>query len=159
VIEALAGGDFADEIPAKLLQTRAESRVESSSQDMKRIEAILKKKQPIMIGHNQFFDLCFLYQTFIGSLPGTMDGFKREIHHLFPRLVDTKYLATRHNHRMHADDNLSELFDIMQKQSFPQIYPETGYGYVKESAHQAGYDSKFIVNSLSLSQDVYQLIL
>lgn len=149
MIEALTGGDFAERIPSRWLVTPEDgvSLDETSSQlaqDIKRYEAMLKVGRPILVGHNQFYDLCFIYRAFIGPLPSTSGAFSREIHRLFPRIVDTKHLASRGDHSMVADDSLAELFASVRNEEYPQLTQDPGfqYGYGRAAAHQAGFDSK-----------------
>jgi hypothetical protein len=65
----------------------------------------LRDGGPILVGHNVFHDLCFLHETFLGDNnegpvnktlndidPGSL---RRNLHHLFPRVLDTKYIASQ----------------------------------------------------------------
>ncbi|KAI5283739.1 hypothetical protein KEM52_003253, partial [Ascosphaera acerosa] len=80
------------------------------------ITAKLTAARPTLIGHNLFTDLVYLYACFIGPLPESVDDFRHEIHTLFPRVIDTKFLAT------HADANASnsslrELLQLVDEQA------------------------------------------
>jgi DNA-directed RNA polymerase subunit F len=53
---------------------------------------MVKSKKPL-VGHNMLLDLAFLYQKFYRSLPESYSTFKRELHQLFPVVIDTKRLC------------------------------------------------------------------
>jgi len=55
------------------------------------LEAIIKSKKTI-VGHNCYYDLVFLYNSFIGELPN-YTKFKSSIKSYFNSLYDTKYIA------------------------------------------------------------------
>ncbi|KXH59117.1 hypothetical protein CSAL01_05484 [Colletotrichum salicis] len=99
-------------------------------------------KPPTIVGHNQFMDLLFLYNTFIDDLPDTLDEFRAKIHKLFPKIIDTKLLAIKDN-TIEGEDPLMDLhnrFDCNRTQ--PSISWDTAYGYGRRgTAHQAGFDS------------------
>lgn len=50
------------------------------------------KMRKILIGHNMFCDLIYLYNSFIDPLPKSYSQFKREINSLFPVIYDTKHI-------------------------------------------------------------------
>ncbi|KAI9889296.1 MAG: hypothetical protein M1814_005603 [Vezdaea aestivalis] len=54
----------------------------------------LARRPLVLVGHNCFVDLVYLYSTFIGRLPSTVAEFSSAIHRLFPFIIDTKFLAT-----------------------------------------------------------------
>jgi hypothetical protein len=49
--------------------------------------------QKVIIGHNAFTDLVFLYQQFIGDLPQKLTSFKKSLSSLFPVIYDTKHIV------------------------------------------------------------------
>lgn len=59
----------------------------------------LQAKRTVLVGHNVFIDLIYFYACFFGPLPDKAEDFERRMHQLFPRIIDTKYLAT------HSSDN------------------------------------------------------
>lgn len=101
MFEALAGGSFASMIQQRW--TRSSETEQGNSCygefnkqfDMSKCEEVLQKNRPIIVGHNLFHDLVFIYRTFFGPLPNDLDTFLTAIHQLFPRIADTKYMATR----------------------------------------------------------------
>lgn len=50
------------------------------------------KSNKILIGHNCFYDILHIYQTFYHELPDSIHAFKRKWTELFPYTVDTKYM-------------------------------------------------------------------
>lgn len=128
------------------IKTSPNLMVSRIAQDMRLCEAILKARRPIFVGHNQFFDLCFIYQTFIGPLLDSSLAFKKEIHRLFPRMIDTKYLASRGDPAIAADSSLGSVYSRLAHEEVPRVQRHVLMGSGEESPHQAGHDSK----SLSL---------
>lgn len=57
----------------------------------------LKEKRTVLVGHNLFLDLIYLYTFFFGPLPDRVEGFQKTIAQLFPLVFDTKYLADKIN--------------------------------------------------------------
>ncbi|NWI70614.1 PNDC1 ribonuclease, partial [Todus mexicanus] len=51
--------------------------------------AIVKAKKPL-VGHNMLMDLMHLHDKFYKPLPESYEEFKRNIHNLFPVIIDTK---------------------------------------------------------------------
>lgn len=104
-------------------------------------QAILKRKQPVVVGHNCFHDLCFLYDTFVGSLPESLEGFRRAISELFPRIVDTKVFAIQQN-PVEGEDPLQELYERMSNTA-PAVTISAPNSFRRDtSAHNAGCDSE-----------------
>lgn len=150
------GFDFARTLPIEyLIDSRVMDRnaaIVLMTQHVNYLQSKLTKRRPILVGHNCLYDLCFIYHSFIGPLPDTIEVFGGAMHYLFPRLVDTKHLGRRPgNHSMLEDKNLFELFESAELLKMPQIFrdpdmPEVIRGEFQApgtTAHQAGYDSKF----------------
>lgn len=155
VIEAIAGGNFAKDLPAAWIlacqnsgKSQAPFKVNQLTARFVELEMRLQSKRPTLIGHNQLFDLCFIHNTFFGSLPDELDEFKDNMQHFFPQLVDTKYMVTRGTHVMEADESLSELFDRLQEeQAMPLVCAanaKLGYRVGTQALHEAGYDSEYL---------------
>jgi hypothetical protein len=96
-----------DQMPAEPKAPGSHQLKSLNGDQMKKYEDQLKRQRPVLVGHNQFHDLCFLYEKFIGDLPSSLGDFKDQIRHLFPRLVDTKYLGSKGEHSMIADETLT----------------------------------------------------
>nr|XP_054775698.1 pre-piRNA 3'-exonuclease trimmer-like [Lytechinus pictus] len=54
--------------------------------------ALVESKKPI-IGHNLLTDLMLFYEKFHRPLPRSYSSFKAQLHELFPKVFDTKYLS------------------------------------------------------------------
>lgn len=110
------------------------------------INTLKSKKKLIIVGHNLFYDLGFLYETFVGKLPDDIKDFQKVINRLFPFVVDTKYMAT---HGLGANDGRSSLADLLAPLRLvhtPLVVlheDHTKYGGNIGRQHEAGYDSKY----------------
>jgi poly(A)-specific ribonuclease len=107
--------------------------IAADSRDVKdrfdRTHERLKTRQPVLVGHNMFTDLVYFYRSFVGPLPDTIEQFCGAIHELFPRIVDTKYLATHAEGDLNASPSLQEIAEKIEKQPLPVI----GESETKES--------------------------
>ncbi|KAH6625807.1 ribonuclease H-like domain-containing protein [Boeremia exigua] len=139
IFEALVGG----EINTDLLYILGTHGPRDQRSRFDRALARLKNKRPALVGHNMFTDIVYLYRTFVGPLPSTLDEFNKSLHALLPRIVDTKYLATHTEGDLNASPSLEEIAKSLQKQPLPNI--RTHEDHVKyneiEAFHEAGYDS------------------
>ncbi|KAK3333121.1 ribonuclease H-like domain-containing protein [Cercophora scortea] len=144
IIEALVGSDFANDITPQLLDdekttSRFGDKLGEAWKHLKSLEQKIKENQPVIIGHNHFYDLCFIYERFIGSLPSTKNDFRKELRQLFPRLVDTKHLAyVQQKHGDHSRESLADLFKVWKDQKHPRFVQDTSQ---QPEAHHAGHDS------------------
>jgi poly(A)-specific ribonuclease len=116
-------------------------------QELKKVQKALKAKRHVIVGHNLFMDLMFVYATFIGRLPSRVEEFQEKIHKLFPLVIDTKYLATHGAESMNsvARATLKDLWEPFTKIHKPLIvlHEQHGaYGTTHGKQHQAGFDSK-----------------
>ncbi|KAL7626915.1 hypothetical protein AAE478_003689 [Parahypoxylon ruwenzoriense] len=163
LFEALSGGSFAARINRDWVH---DSRIPGGSNgfndfnrtfDFQQCEVNLKKTRPILVGHNLFQDLAFIYNTFFEPLPSGVDAFLAKIHELFPRIVDTKYMNTRGKHMMKPDQSLRDLGDFYAKRRFPVISHELDLGYSIARSHHAGFDSSITaVVFLRQTYDLYK---
>lgn len=129
-----------------------------------RAQHLLRNKKAVLVGHNMFLDLVYLYKTFIGELPDTVEEFSALIHQLFPTIVDTKYMATHNCGDINPASSLEQIADQLQLQQYPllgnvpcsvvelglslkyaNISAEIHADYTKydgtKAFHEAGYDS------------------
>lgn len=99
-----------------------------------------------------FLDLCFLYATFLGPLPETLDSFKEEIHKHFPRIIDTKYIVTLGEHDMMPAMNLEDLYKRAESDGVNGIFSPFNPSGMKAHSknHHAGHDSTFFLPSYSM---------
>lgn len=47
----------------------------------------------MIVGHNIYLDIMFIYDKFIDHLPTSYNEYKKAIHQLFPDVYDTKHLS------------------------------------------------------------------
>ncbi|KZM21260.1 Poly(A)-specific ribonuclease [Ascochyta rabiei] len=139
IFEALVGGEVN---PDLLYITRGSAGVDGRDR-FDRALARLKTKQPVLVGHNMFTDVVYLYRTFVGPLPDTLAGFNDALHELFPKIIDTKYLATHAEGDLNASPTLEEIAKGLQDQPLPSIVTHEEHGKYNdmEAFHEAGYDS------------------
>jgi poly(A)-specific ribonuclease len=147
VFEALVGGDLSEIEPEWLCSkdsNKSEDQIGVAKLQLEKTLTKLRRKNHVIVGHNLFMDLGFLYKTFKGPLPSKVEDFQEDIHELFPIVIDTKYLATRDADVMNPRSNLKELLEPFKKHSFPLIVlheKHTAYGSSFGKEHEAGYDS------------------
>jgi poly(A)-specific ribonuclease len=112
----------------------------------------LRNHPVVLVGHNLFGDLAYLYQHFIGELPETLEGFRQIVHQAMPLVIDTKYMATHNCGNTQPPSSLEQLHESLKS------YKEPGYGipvgfekYLEKNSndqtsstgqylHEAGYD-------------------
>ena len=149
IFEALSGGDLEGINPSWFCDPNSEDP--ETELILKKIEFAevrekLETKQHIIVGHNLFADLTFLYKTFVGKLPRTVKHFQEDIHEMFPLVIDTKFLATHGDGQMQVRANLKDLLAPFKKIHTPLIVlheKHTAYGATHGKEHEAGFDSKF----------------
>nr|XP_033776702.1 poly(A)-specific ribonuclease PNLDC1 isoform X5 [Geotrypetes seraphini] len=113
-------------------------------------QSIVGAKKPL-VGHNMLMDLLHLHHKFYRPLPDSYSEFKKNIHTLFPVLIDTKMLMRsvwKEFQFPHAA-TLLEIFDVLSSDmnpaspSCPLIEHATDCRkYVKNRCpHEAAYDA------------------
>ncbi|KAG9247249.1 ribonuclease H-like domain-containing protein [Calycina marina] len=148
VVEALVSGDLegltADWFYSDVCHMR------SSDNDKEAVEAKLalvkqklKVKKHIVVGHNLFMDLGFLYATFIGPLPQKVADFQKAIHEILPVVMDTKYIDSAGQTAMSSKMMLKDLLREYKKLEAPPIYLHGQHSNYNgcEKQHEAGYDA------------------
>ncbi|KAH7419618.1 ribonuclease H-like domain-containing protein [Cadophora sp. MPI-SDFR-AT-0126] len=147
IFEALSGGELSDIDPQWFHSKIAEDSEEQwlkVQKEFAEVTEILRNKKHIIVGHNLFADLAFLFRTFIGHLPVNVKHFQEDIHALFPYVIDTKYIATYGADAMSTRFNLKELLAPFRKTHVPLILlheSHTTYGAEFGKEHEAGFDS------------------
>ncbi|KAI1476458.1 CAF1-domain-containing protein [Daldinia eschscholtzii] len=151
LFEALSGGAFADRIKQEYVYRQDEVPEHekkwnelNKTFDFKKCEASLKENRPILVGHNVFMDLAYIYQSFFEPLPANVDDFLTEINKLFPRIADTKFMYGRGKHMMVPDRNLDKIHDSYARKSDPAVKLESGRNL--PGPHHAGFDSCMTAN-------------
>lgn len=95
--EAMAAGDLSHiDIGAVGSEISGEKihQTEVLEERLNTFRKVLAEKPRVLVGHNCFMDLVFIYRYFYGALPDTVDEFQELLHGLFPVIVDTKFLST-----------------------------------------------------------------
>lgn len=155
MFEALSGGSFATRMNQEWVYNSSGVPATSWNEfnrnfNFHQCEASLKKTRPILVGHNLFQDLAFIYHTFFDPLPHRVDEFLAKIHELFPRIVDTKFMYTAGRHMMEPDRNLEELQNSYIKWNVPIRHGFKSHHNIA-GPHDAGFDSKFQNPSLNIN--------
>jgi poly(A)-specific ribonuclease len=150
IFEALSGGDLSGINPAWFCDEASENpekQLETKKRELDEVTKKLRDKKHVIVGHNLFTDLAFVYNTFMGTLPRSVKHFQEDVHKLFPIVIDTKYLATHGTDSMNPRANLKELLQPFKKIHVPLIVlheQHTAYGSSHGKEHEAGYDSVYI---------------
>ncbi|KAI0975987.1 CAF1-domain-containing protein [Xylaria arbuscula] len=155
LFDALAGRDFASSVRScwpMSSQLSSETHPHGHStqgfnsiSDMKKVESILKNKRSILVGHNLFYDLAFIYRTFFGTLPETVDEFLSTLHQLFPRLVDTKYMFSKGQEYLGSCPgslSLRNLYSMYENRMYPVVRSTNNNTEQDHQSHHAGFKSK-----------------
>jgi poly(A)-specific ribonuclease len=141
----------------------------------------LAHRRPILVGHNPLLDLCFLHHTFLQPLPvppntssssskndnennsttkaeveAAAAAFRTNIRHFFPRVLDTKHMASQLGGRFGAARGLGGLYEVVvglqQRQGAGSeggvvVVAEKGFDAREGGrgrAHDAGFDSWYV---------------
>lgn len=148
LVEALAGGDIT-KINTNIFRAAISSDTAANDASVPLKDYIdglqtkLNNRRRILVGHNLFTDLIMIYQCFIGDLPDSVQDFQRNVHNLFPTIIDTKFLATRGTHRGSEGSTLEDLEFNLQDRAAPvlEVPPEFDGYSASASYHEAGFDS------------------
>ncbi|KAG0647744.1 ABA hypersensitive germination 2 [Hyphodiscus hymeniophilus] len=149
IFEALAGGDF-DGFRTNLLANEYADdpglRQGAIDKKFEKVKIKLQKKEHVLVGHNLFTDLVYIYKAFVGPLPVNVEDFQSRIHDLFPIVFDTKYIVTEGHNSMSTvmRKNLDELVTPFVKEHTTRFMlheKHTAYGSSLAKKHEAGYDS------------------
>lgn len=85
------------------------------------LEKSLQEHQTVLVGHNCFLDLVYIYRTFYGTLPNTVEEFQAALHEIFPLIIDTKFMATSLPEDEHRNLQLFELDEALAGSKVPVI--------------------------------------
>lgn len=97
----------------------------------------------VIIGHNCFLDMVYIYRTFIGPLPDTVEEFSKTLHQHWPTVVDTKYMSTHNCGDINPVSSLEQIAQQLSDQKLPNIEVDKFHRKYDdvEAFHEAGYDS------------------
>ncbi|NXY01024.1 PNDC1 ribonuclease, partial [Pteruthius melanotis] len=114
-------------------------------------QILVKAKKPL-VGHNMLMDLMHLHDKFYRPLPESYEEFKRNIHNLFPVIIDTKTVikSVRKKCLFPRVSSLLEVYAVLCSSNLnpkgppcPVIALASGCSRYaeKKSPHEAGYDA------------------
>jgi poly(A)-specific ribonuclease len=108
-----------------------------------RAQALLRNNPKVLVGHNCFLDLVYIYRTFIGTLPDTVEEFQTKLHKLWPTIVDTKYMSTHNCGDISPASSLEQIAEQLSALETPIVDVDAQHSKYKDFAafHEAGYDS------------------
>ncbi|KAL1900818.1 hypothetical protein Cpir12675_000694 [Ceratocystis pirilliformis] len=129
--------------------TATMSEATSTLQDLcDEYSTLSQKKQefPYLVGHNILWDLAFLHQCFVRELPKCYDEFLTSIRSMFPRILDTKVMASTIDSAL-TNYSLTSIWRRISNK-VPEIKVEIPYdAFQCGVAHDAAYDSKTRIES------------
>ncbi|KAE8134383.1 ribonuclease H-like domain-containing protein [Aspergillus pseudotamarii] len=147
IVEALTGGDLSHLDPfcfGSIMNSSIAVEPQVSLHEFSdNLQQRLKSHRPVLVGHNLFTDVVYLYRCFFGPLPDKLDQFQAIIQEMFPILMDTKYMATHDCGSITPKSSLSEINDKLLHIKTPKIRVHDQHSKYnsKRIDHEAGYDS------------------
>ncbi|KAK3504475.1 ribonuclease H-like domain-containing protein [Neurospora crassa] len=149
VVEALLGGQFANDIEPELclayvsvVDRDLRNQLISAFRDrLRAAEDRNRLRRPILLINSQLDMLCHFYSTFLGPLPETFDGFTKEIHNIFPRIVDNRILYPLNNYpspSFHGHKPSIEFISAAEEEGGPGVTPVRGFEYQNKMAEEHG---------------------
>ncbi|XP_042652017.1 poly(A)-specific ribonuclease PNLDC1 isoform X2 [Tyto alba] len=121
-------------------------------------QTLVKAKKPL-VGHNMLMDLMHLHDKFYNPLPESYQEFKRNIHNLFPVLIDTKTVTKSIWKKCPFPrvSNLLEVYEVLCSNLNPKdpacpvidLASDCSRYAEKKYPHEAGYDA-FLCGSVLL---------
>lgn len=120
-----------------------------------RVFRLLKQLKKPLLGHNFMMDLMLIYDKFYKPLPVSYTEFKTNMHMMFPRVFDTKHIASRMRRGMEETGlmqytNLADLYKDLDGEKgqelvihSPVIVHAEGFDRYKSDVlpHEAGFDA------------------
>lgn len=107
----------------------------------------ISKSGKLVVGHNMLLDVMHTIHQFFCPLPDELNEFKEVTTSVFPRLLDTKLMASTHPFKeLIMNTPLAELEKRLKDAPFrpPQVESAEGfpsYNTATEQLHEAGYDA------------------
>eukprot|EP01119_Soliformovum_irregulare_P001323 TRINITY_DN1104_c0_g1_i1.p1 TRINITY_DN1104_c0_g1~~TRINITY_DN1104_c0_g1_i1.p1 ORF type:complete len:567 (-),score=153.47 TRINITY_DN1104_c0_g1_i1:234-1934(-) len=138
---------FGEERTIICTTTSKEMEIEKQVGFRKVLEAIVNSGKYI-VGHNCMLDLLHTVGHFLADLPSQSSEFKQIMSQLFPRVVDTKFLVTKHPELrgILRETHLAGLYATLGLEQYserPVMAYAPGYRRYQneEMAHEAAYDA------------------
>jgi poly(A)-specific ribonuclease len=143
IFEALIGGNILN-LPYDIITAglpHVNLKDQTAEEYIISLQEKVRKRNKVLVGHNCFGDLVYLYACFIGPLPERVEDFAAEINMLCPAIVDTKHLASFTNR--YGDTSLATVEQETQEYDVPQIIMPSEYDRYAHHAtyHEAGFDA------------------
>ena len=107
----------------------------------------LSESGKLVVGHNMILDICHTLNQFVEPLPSDYPDFKRLCQATFPKILDTKLMASTYPFKDEiSNSSLEELMNTVSQKPYemPKIEPhmsDCGYNLTTEKYHEAGYDA------------------
>ncbi|KAM9314934.1 poly(A)-specific ribonuclease PARN isoform 1-T1 [Pholidichthys leucotaenia] len=112
-----------------------------------RVIHAISKSGKLVVGHNMLLDVMHTIHQFYCPLPEDLQDFKEVTKCVFPRLLDTKLMAsTQPFKELITNTSLAELEKRLKETPFKSPQVETAEGFpsydtAQEQLHEAGYDA------------------
>uniref|UniRef100_A0A6Q2YMZ2 Poly(A)-specific ribonuclease PARN n=1 Tax=Esox lucius TaxID=8010 RepID=A0A6Q2YMZ2_ESOLU len=112
-----------------------------------RVIHAISKSGKLVVGHNMLLDVMHTIHQFYCVLPEDLNDFKEVTQCVFPRLLDTKLMATTQPFKeLINNTSLAELQKQLKESPFkpPKVVTAGGfpsYDTAQEQLHEAGYDA------------------
>ncbi|XP_028828038.1 poly(A)-specific ribonuclease PARN [Denticeps clupeoides] len=112
-----------------------------------RVIHAISKSGKLVVGHNMLLDVMHTIHQFYCPLPEDLNDFKEVTMCVFPRLLDTKLMASTHPFKeLITNTSLAELEKQLKENPFkpPRVDFSDGfqsYNTATEQLHEAGYDA------------------
>ncbi|XP_070712512.1 poly(A)-specific ribonuclease PARN [Pempheris klunzingeri] len=112
-----------------------------------RVIHAISKSGKLVVGHNMLLDVMHTIHQFYCPLPEDLQDFKEVTMCVFPRLLDTKLMAsTQPFKELITNTSLAELEKQLKETPFKSPQVETAEGFhsydtAQEQLHEAGYDA------------------
>uniref|UniRef100_A0A669CY50 Poly(A)-specific ribonuclease PARN n=1 Tax=Oreochromis niloticus TaxID=8128 RepID=A0A669CY50_ORENI len=112
-----------------------------------RVIHAISKSGKLVVGHNMLLDVMHTIHQFYCPLPEDLQDFKEVTMCVFPRLLDTKLMAsTQPFKELITNTSLAELEKQLKESPFKSPQVETAEGFpsydtAQEQLHEAGYDA------------------
>ncbi|XP_031719066.1 poly(A)-specific ribonuclease PARN [Anarrhichthys ocellatus] len=139
-----------DDEERKLREQQKREREQEEVNDavgFSRVIHAISKSGKLVVGHNMLLDVMHTIHQFYCPLPEDLQDFKEVTMCVFPRLLDTKLMAsTQPFKEMITNTSLAELEKQVKESPFKSPQVETAEGFnsydtAQEQLHEAGYDA------------------
>lgn len=106
----------------------------------------ISSSQKLIVGHNCLYDLMFLHRQCFDEMPEDLGEFKKSITKTFPKILDTKFIASSDHFSEFSSTILNDVYrDVRDKKLLTDNdvefeSDEFSYKNVAKE-HEAGYDS------------------